>query len=69
MIQIFYWPGEICKFEINGSIHEVLTHFWPMIAFYTPGKYQDIKGFLFFHDGGKGLKWEHWSEMGSDLKF
>lgn len=56
MVQIFYWPGEICKFEINRSIHEVLTHFWPMIAFYTPRKnpgYQRFSGFPWW---GEGLK-------------
>ena len=39
----------------------ILIHFFPMLPFYTPCKYQKIKGFLMFSGGIKRL---HWEEMG-----
>ena len=39
----------------------ILIHFFPMLPFYIPCKYQKIKGFLMFSGGIKRL---HWEEMG-----
>ena len=36
------------------SFYFLSTHFWPMFPFYT-------FGFLVF---SRGIKWEHWPEMG-----
>ena len=38
-----------------------LTHFRPMFPFNTPWKHQKTFDFLVF---SKGIKWEHWSEVG-----
>ena len=48
--------------ELNQcKVRLTLTHFRPMIHFYTPRKRQKTRGFLTF---SRGLEIEHWSEMG-----
>ena len=42
----------------------LLIHFWPMLPFYTPWKYQKTKGFCkgFLVFSGS-IKWDDWAEM------
>ena len=51
--------------ENNNSIffesNVELTHFRPMLLFYTPWKRQKTQGFLTFSGG---IEKEHWPEMG-----
>ena len=41
-----------------------LTYIWPMFPFYTPCKYTKAFENLWFSCVLRGIKWEHWPDMG-----
>ena len=45
-----------------------LTHFWPMLLFYTPWKHQKTFGFLVFSGGINGNIGQTWEKKHSHLQ-
>ena len=49
------------SFETDAfQMIKILTHFWPILPFYTPRKHQKTKDFLMFSGG---IRWDHLLEI------
>ena len=46
--------------ESTCFLGDSLTHFRPLLLFYTPWKHQKTRGFLMFSGG---IKWDYWPKM------
>ena len=55
-------PGMIC---FSYPICVGLTHFVPLVSFYTPSKHQKTTGFLMFRGG---IERDHWHSLTGDRK-